>query len=130
MNRMVFINLPVNDLPRSKDFYVALGFSINEAYTNDDVACVVMGGGLHCMLHTPASFKRFTDKDICDATRSVEVLLSMQVETREAVDRMVAAALANGGSAPRPSADHGFMYLHPFEDLDGHCWEPIWLAEG
>jgi predicted lactoylglutathione lyase len=30
MDRMIFINLPVQDLPASKEFYTGLGFTINE----------------------------------------------------------------------------------------------------
>jgi uncharacterized protein len=128
VDRQVFINLPVKDLRAAKAFYVALGWSINPAYTDENAACVVMGGGLFAMLHTHDSLKRFTTKSVCDSHSSTEVLVAVQVESKEEVDRIVAAALKNGGSAPRPPQDHGFVYYHPFEDIDGHTWEPMWLA--
>jgi hypothetical protein len=30
---------------------------------------------------------------------------------------------------PRKPQDHGFMYGHGFEDLDGHIWELIYLEK-
>jgi hypothetical protein len=33
--------------------------------------------------------------------------------------------VAAGGTAPRVPQDHGFMYGHGFEDLDGHIWELV-----
>lgn len=127
MSRQIFLNLPVTDLPKSKAFYEALGFSINTDFTDDKAACVVMGDGLHAMLHTHESMKRFTAKEICNPRTSVQVLMCFQVGSREEVDRLAAAAVAHGGSTPRPSEDHGFMYYHAFEDLDGNIWEPMWL---
>ncbi len=127
MSRQIFLNLPVTDLSRSKAFYEALGFSIDADYTDNKAACVVMGDGLHAMLHTHESLQRFTSKSICDPHTSVQVLMAIQVESRAEVDRLAAAAVANGGSAPRPSLDHGFVYYHAFEDPDGNTWEPMWL---
>jgi predicted lactoylglutathione lyase len=40
----------------------------------------------------------------------------------------VKRAVAGGGKAPRASQDHGFMYIHGFEDLDGHTWELAHMA--
>ncbi|MBL9117764.1 MAG: VOC family protein [Verrucomicrobiaceae bacterium] len=127
MSRQIFINLPVTDLDKSKAFYEALGFNINKDFTDDKAACVVMGDGLHAMLHTHESLRRFTDKQICDPRTTVQALIAIQVESRTEVDRLAAAAVANGGSTPRPSQDHGFCYYHAFEDLDGNTWEPMWL---
>ena len=130
MSRQIFLNLPVTDLSKAKAFYEALGFSINADFTDDKAACVVMGDGLHAMLHTHESLRRFTTKDICDPRTSVQMLMAIQVESRAEVDRLATAAVANGGSTPRPSQDHGFVYYHAFEDLDGNTWEPMWLNPG
>ena len=37
-----FANFPVADLERSKAFFTALGWSINEAVTDDNAACFVL----------------------------------------------------------------------------------------
>jgi predicted lactoylglutathione lyase len=63
MSRQIFLNIPVTDLPKSKAFYEALGFTINTDFTDDKAACVVMGDGLHAMLHTHESLRRFTTKE-------------------------------------------------------------------
>lgn len=127
MSRQIFLNIPVTDLPKSKAFYEALGFTINTKFTDDKAACVVMGDGLHAMLHTHESMRRFTTKEICDPRTTVQVMMAIQVNSREEVDRLAAAAVAHGGSTPRPRQDHGFVYYHAFEDLDGNTWEPMWL---
>lgn len=127
MSRQIFLNIPVTNLPKSKAFYEALGFTINAGFSDDKAACVVMGDGLHAMLHTHESMRRFTTKNICDPRTTVQVMMAIQVNSREEVDRLAAAAVAHGGSTPRPSQDHGFVYYHAFEDLDGNTWEPMWL---
>jgi GTP-binding protein len=43
------------------------------------------------------------------------------------VDALVAKAIAAGGCAPNAKQDHGFMYGHGFEDLDGHLWELVYM---
>jgi predicted lactoylglutathione lyase len=71
--------------------------------------------------------KGFTSKPVADARQSTEVLLALSCESRAEVDELVAKAVAAGGTAPRTPQDHGFMYAHGFEDLDGHIWEPVYM---
>jgi predicted lactoylglutathione lyase len=42
MSKMIFVNLPVTDIPRSRKFYEALGYSINEQFSDHTAACVVV----------------------------------------------------------------------------------------
>jgi hypothetical protein len=79
------------------------------------------------MLLTHNKFKTFTPKEICDATKSTEVLLCLSRENRSKVDEMVRQAVAAGGSIYSEPQDHGFMYAHGFQDLDGHIWELIYM---
>ena len=123
MHQQIFVNLPVADLPRSKAFFEALGLSINPQFTNEQGACVVLGENLHAMLLVKAFFQGFTGKPIADATQATEVIVCLSCESRAEVDAIVAKALKAGGTAPRAPQDHGFMYGHGFEDLDGHIWE-------
>lgn len=129
MTQAIFVNLPVADLARSRGFFEALGFHFNPTFTNDETACLVISDTIRAMLHTPASFRRFTDKQICDAHDTTEVLLALQVESREQVDVLAEKAIAAGAQTPRPAADHGFMYERAFEDPDGHIWELFWMDE-
>ncbi len=134
MPTKIFVNLPVRDLDRSKSFFEALGFSFNEQFTDDTAACMVISEDIYAMLLTHAKFKEFTPKDIADTGKTTEVLTALSQDSREAVDRMAAAALKAGATEARPAADHGFMYERSFNDPDGHIWEMFWMdsavAEG
>jgi predicted lactoylglutathione lyase len=122
-HRDIFVNLAVKDLPRSRAFFESLGYSFNPQFSNDLGACLVLGANLYAMLLTEPFFQGFTKKPVADAKAVTEVLVCVSCESREQVDELVRRALAAGGQAPNPSQDHGFMYGHGFEDLDGHQWE-------
>jgi uncharacterized protein len=127
MATKVFVNLPVKDLPKSKEFFGKLGFKFNAQFTDDTAACMVVSEDSYAMLLTHPKFKEFTPKPICDATKSTEVLIALSCESRAKVDDLVRAALAAGGATYSAAKDHGFMYGHGFQDLDGHIWELFWM---
>lgn len=127
MTKMIFVNLPVTDLPRAKAFYEALGFTNNAQFTDDSSACMVWSETINVMLLTHAKWRGFTSRPIPPATSS-EVMLAISCESREAVDRMNEAATARGGQADiNPPQDLGFMYNRNLADPDGHVWEAIWM---
>jgi predicted lactoylglutathione lyase len=129
MNKQIFVNLPVKDLDKSKDFFNALGYHFNPQFSSEKGACMVIAdGSIYAMMLTEAYFKTFIDKPIVQAKEATEVLVCLSCDSREEVDDLVAKAVAAGGRAPRPAQDHGFMYAHAFEDLDGHIWELVWMA--
>ncbi|SOE81674.1 Predicted lactoylglutathione lyase [Caballeronia arationis] len=128
MHKQIFVNLPVKDLKRSMTFFKALGLSFDPQFTNDQGACLVIGDNIFAMLLVEDFFQGFTSKAIVDAEQSTEVLVCLSCESRAEVDELVAKAVAAGGRAPRPPLDHGFMYGHGFEDLDGHIWELVHMA--
>lgn len=127
MARQIYINLPVKDLSRSKAFFTSLGFSFDPKFTNDSAACMVVEGNIFVMLLVESVFRTFTKKAIADARQSTEVLTCLSCDSRAQVDDVVAKAIAAGGTIPREPQDHGFMYGHAFEDLDGHIWELIYM---
>ena len=127
MPQMIFVNLPVRDLPAAMGFYGALGFSFNPEFTDDTAACMVISDTIFAMLLTHDSMKRFCDLPVADASKTVSHLLALNRDDRAGVDAMIRAALAAGGSEPRPAQDHGFMYSRAFTDLDGHIWEPFFM---
>jgi uncharacterized protein len=129
MHRQIFVNLPIVDMKRSRAFFEALGYAFNPQFSNEQGACLVLGENLHAMLLVHPFFQGFIDKRIADAHESTEVLVCLSCDSREEVDLLVARALAAGGRAPRPPQDHGFMYAHSFEDLDGHLWELVHMAD-
>ena len=128
MHRQIFVNLPVEDLERSKAFFASLGFSFNPDFTDHQAACMVIGENIHAMLLVESYFKSFTKKAIVDASQSIEVLTCLSCDSRAEVDQLVAKAIAAGGKAPNAAQDHGFMYAHGFEDLDGHVWELVFMV--
>ncbi len=124
MHQQIFVNLPVKDLPRSKAFFEALGYTFNPQFTNEVGACLELGPKLHAMLLTEDFARGFTSKPLVDAHAATEVLVCLSCESREQVDNLVAKARAAGAAVPREPQIHGdFMYGHGFEDLDGHIWE-------
>jgi predicted lactoylglutathione lyase len=128
MTQMIFVNLPVADLGRSKAFYAALGFANEPKFTNEQGACMKLSDSILVMLLTHDFWKTFTDKTIPDAGSSAQVLLAISRDSRDAVDAIVEAAGAAGGRSDcNPKQDHGWMYGRSFEDPDGHIWEPSWM---
>ena len=122
MNKQIFLNLPVADLPKSTAFYQALGYALNPQFSGDTAACVVISETIFVMLATHSKFREFTPKAICDTTQAVEVLINLSCESRQEVDDLVAKAVAAGGSTYDKAEDFGFMYTHSFVDPDGHGW--------
>ena len=127
MGRKIFVNLPIKDMRRSQDFFRALGFTFNPQFTNEQGACMVIAQDIYAMLLVEPFFQTFTKKPISDARKSTEVLVCLSCESRDEVDDLVRKALAAGATAPNAPQDHGFMYGHGFEDLDGHVWELMWM---
>lgn len=127
MNKQIFINLPVADLPRSLAFFEALGFARNPQFADESGACIAISDTIAVMLLTHARFRDFTPKAVCDTSAAVEVLFSLSCESREEVDRLVAKALAAGGSTYDQPEDFGFMYTHSFVDPDGHGWGVLYM---
>lgn len=128
MHKQIFVNLAIGDMQKSQAFFKQLGFTFNPQFTNDQGACMVISDDIYAMLLTREFFQGFTGKPLVDATQATEVLICLSCESRAEVDDLVARAVAAGGTAPREPQDHGFMYAHGFEDLDGHIWELVHMA--
>lgn len=126
MPTMIFVNLAVSDLPRSRAFYESLGYSINEGFSDNNAVSVVISDTITAMLLTREFFAEFTSKSIIDATTSTEVQLALSAESKEEVDSILEKALAAGATSAGEQ-DHGFMYSKSFDDLDGHHWDFVWM---
>ena len=127
MINQIFVNLHVKDLDKAREFYTKLGFTINEQFSDNTAACVVISEHIFIMLLTHDKFKQFTLKEISDANKTTEVLNALALENKDQVNKMFDAALAAGGSEGRPAEDHGFMFSRAFNDLDGHIWEIFYM---
>jgi uncharacterized protein len=127
MANQIFVNLPVKDLNQSIEFFTRLGFTFNPQFTDENATCMIVGENIFVMLLVEKFFKTFTPKEICDTSKSAEVLVCLSSESRVEVDAMVSKAIAAGGTTYKEPQDHGFMYGHGFQDLDGHIWEIMFM---
>ena len=128
MSRMIFINLPVADLAKSRAFLEALGAENEPKFTDETAACMKLSDSIFVMILTHPKFSQFTPRPIADANGSSEVLLCLSADNRESVDSTVQRAVAAGGSAdPAAKQDYGVMYGRSIADPDGHIWEIMWM---
>ena len=127
MSKQVFINLPVKDLNQSMDFFKKLGFAFNPQFTNEQGACMIIDENhIYAMLITHELYKTFISKEVADATKTSEVIVSLNCATREEVESMINSAIA-AGAVEQKSQDLGWMYQKGFLDLDGHHWEAFFM---
>ena len=129
MKSQIFLNIRTDDLEKTKNFFSALGFEFDPNFTNEQAACLIIAENIYSMIHTDESFKRFTDKELCNSRTTTEALFALSCSSKEEVDRLVADAVKAGGKVHKEKQDHGFMYAHGFEDLDGHIWEVLYIEE-
>ena len=105
----------------------AIGFTNEPRFTDDTAAAMVWSDTIFVMILSHDKWKSFTDRPIADRGSS-EVSLALALGSRDAVDAMVGAAAAAGGTADvNPVQDHGFMYGRDILDPDGHVWGPFWM---
>ena len=128
MATKIWVNLPVKNLKKSISFFEKMGFSFNQQFTDDKAAClVIVEDNIYSMLITEEFFTTFTNKPISDAKKTTEVLMAIDVESREELENLVNTAVVAGGRIYKEPQDHGWMYQHGFEDLDGHQWELLYM---
>ena len=128
MSRMIFVNLPVADLQRSRGFLEALGAVNEPKFTDETAACMTLSESIHVMLLTHDKFRQFTPRPIADAKSGSQVLLCLSADSRESVDMTIEHAVTAGGTAdPAPKQDYGVMYGRSVSDPDGHIWEIMWM---
>jgi predicted lactoylglutathione lyase len=126
MAATLFVNLPVEDLDRSKDFFTALDFDFFGA--TDDMASVIISERTQVMLLKKPLFASFIKNDLADPTKSTQVMLALGLEDRAQVDSLVDKAIAAGATALGEARDEGGRYQRAFSDLDGHHWEALCLV--
>lgn len=128
MSKMIFVNLPVTDIPAATRFYEAIGCTQNPQFSDENASSMMWSDTITLQLLKRDYFATFTTKPVADAHTSCELLIALSFDSREAVDATVEAAAAAGGKAdPRPAMDLGFMYNRAVEDPDGHVLELAWM---
>ncbi len=129
MPRMIFVSLPVTDLSRSRSFYQALGFALNDAFSDDSTACFVVSDTINLMIATHERFQSMSPKPLVLPSTGAMSLIALTCDSRAEVDQMTEAALTHGGQELHEPEDLGFMYSRAFEDPDGNGFGPLWMDQ-
>jgi predicted lactoylglutathione lyase len=127
MPTMIFVNLPVKDLARSKAFYNALGYGSNPFFEDENATNAIISETIFLMLLTEPYFKTFTGKEIVDTTTASEAILVITADTREDVDALADKAVAAGAGSFQDPQSHPSMYIRNFADPDGHLFQVFWM---
>jgi uncharacterized protein len=130
MSKPTFINLPVANLVKSTEFYLALGFTINPQFSDQNVSAMVFNKHLTFMLLTHEFYSKFTSKEIADTHKTSAVLISLGMHSKEEVQKFADTAKAHGGNyyMAEPNKEMGdLMFVLEVEDLDGHILEPAFM---
>jgi predicted lactoylglutathione lyase len=131
-SKMIFINLPVSDLGRSKNFYEALGWKVNQDFTDENAACIVVDDNICLMLLTRDFFPTFSKRPLADTVSAIGAAYALALSSAEEVDTLTAGALAAGATEEvnedkRAQEAQVGMHGRTFIDPDGHQWEPFWM---
>jgi len=125
---MTFINLPVKDLAKTREFFTSIGFSFDEQFTDDNATRMIISEDTSVMLEVEQFFKGFiAPQEVADTSTSREVVIGLSADGREQVDDLVNRAVAAGAHDLGDAQDDGFMYMRGFRDLDGHQWSFIYM---
>jgi predicted lactoylglutathione lyase len=130
MIKDLWINLPVKNITKSKEFFTKLGFSFNTNYGNSDNSASLLIGqkNVVVMLFDEPAFKSFTNSEVADTKQATEVLLSIGAESKDEVDEIAKKAIAAGGTSNHtPGEMQGWMYGCVFTDIDGHQWNVLYM---
>ena len=126
---MIFLTLPVRDLPTSRAFYEALGFRVNEHSSDENTAALVVDDTIVVKLVTREAFADLVTGDVGDPAAATSVVNCLTVTARAAVDELVARALASGGKPWLPAREEETTYTGSFTDPDGHVWQLLWMDQ-
>ncbi|AWK04357.1 extradiol dioxygenase [Flavobacterium crocinum] len=129
MTKQIWLNLPVKDVAKAKDFFWKIGFSFNEQHDTPSSTCMVVGeNNFVIMLFEEMLFSSFSQNGVIDTKSGSEVLISIDAESREEVDELAEKVKEAGGTVFAPPAEsQGWMYGCGFADLDGHRWNVLFM---
>ena len=125
--KQIFINLAVEDIEKSMNFYSQLGFMINPEFTFEDQKCMVWSDHIYVMLMTQEMFTNYNRKKIPDSKDFMSASYTLPVESLDKVNEIMESGLKAGGTESVPMVDEGFMQVRTIEDYDGHTWAIIFL---
>lgn len=129
MTKQIWLNLPVKNIAKAKDFFWKIGFSFNEQHDTPSSTCMVVGEShFVVMLFEESLFSTFSQNSVTDTGSSSEVLISIDAESKEEVDELAKKVTEAGGTIfSAPAESQGWMYGFGFADLDGHRWNVLFM---
>lgn len=125
--KQLFINLPVSDLEKSMQFYLALGFNINPLFTDEDQKCMIWSDTIYLMLQSRQFSNLYFEKQMTDARKHQMPSFTLPVDSIELVNEMIKNGIKYGGVEPIPCINEDFMFLRSIEDIDGYVWGIMYL---
>jgi predicted lactoylglutathione lyase len=127
-DRTLFVTLPVADVARTMSFFQKLGFTFDPKFGDGQTtACMAVNGQTFIMFGTHAMWAEFSKLPAANPKTHALALYNFVVASRDEVDSMVDAAVAEGATDHEDAQNHGFMYSRSFFDLDGHGWQVMWM---
>ena len=127
--KQIFINLPVNDLMQSRQFYLALDFIENPLFTDENQKCMVWSESIYLMLQSRSFSNSYLKKQLTDARKYQMPSYTLPVESITMVNKMMENGLKHGGTEPVPISYEDFMFLRSIEDVDGYLWGIMYLDQ-
>ncbi|MGX7395278.1 VOC family protein [Carnobacterium mobile] len=124
--KSIFINLPVEDLTKSVDFFSRLGFDFDPLYTDENASCLILKEGVFVTLILKDYFKSYTGKEVPDAATETEVMVTLVAAKKNLVIEFLEKALALGATEQKVENTEKYIYYRRFTDLDGHLWELLY----
>lgn len=125
--KQLFINLPVENVEKSMEFYTQLGFTNKALFSDDQQKCMVWSDHIYVMLIAAEKFKSYSKKPLSGKKNGIDAYFTLPLESLERVNEVVENGLKAGGTEPFPMLDEGFMQIRKIEDYDGHTWDFIYL---
>lgn len=126
----IWLNLPIDNLEQSLNFFKAIGFQINSRFEpNHEMGSVKVGKkNFNVMLIIKSTFEKFNQQPITNTILSNEILISLDVESKEEIDSFANIVENAGGKIfSKPQWSQGWIYGFGFSDLDGHRWNAIYM---
>jgi uncharacterized protein len=130
VQRMIFVNLAVADVVRSRRFYTGLGFDVDPRFSDERSACVVISPAIAVMLLDRDRFADFVAGPMADPARGTAVINCLSAASPDEVDALLERAASGGGGPWLDPMRCGPMYGGSFTDPDGHVWEVLHMAAG
>ena len=130
MGRMIFVNLPTQDLAAADRFYSAMGFEKNPGFSNEDATAWMITPEIWVMSLADGFYKTFLRNDDAPGYGQGvrETLNCISCDSSAEVDDLARRAADTGGAVYRaPEEVMPGMYAGAVTDPDGHVWELVWM---